>query len=103
MNLRNENYVQQHDLPDNLSDFVQFWKSKLEEVPEEYREKARINYDMGETLCGLPILRTSYYWFEEVIDYQEIKRQRAITNLQDAKQEHERKIKVIEQSIKNLE
>ena len=62
------------DIPSNPKDFLKYWESLFEEVPEQYRGSAKIELEAKERYGGASIECTIYYEREET-DEEEMKRE----------------------------
>ena len=62
------------DIPSNLKDFMDYWQDLFNEVPEQYREFAKIELDTKDSYGSATIECTIYYEREET-DEEEMKRE----------------------------
>lgn len=62
------------DIPSNLKDFMDYWQDLFNEVPEQYREFAKIELDTKDSYGSVTIECTIYYEREET-DEEEMKRE----------------------------
>jgi hypothetical protein len=46
------------ELPSNPAEFLQFWREKIELIPQEYRQNAKVNSEFGEGYLDFSITYT---------------------------------------------
>ena len=67
---RVEVYDYDHDLPDTLPEFIEFFRSKLELIPEKYRDCASIDIDTS-VEHGSPVLDIWIYYLRPKTEEEE--------------------------------
>ena len=77
------------DIPSNLKDFMEYWQDLFNEVPEQYRDSAKVEMEAKESYGSAAIECTIYYEREET-DEEEMKRELLIKH--DEARRNERKM-----------
>ena len=77
------------DIPSNPKDFMAYWQELLNEVPEQYKDSAKIQMDSKESY-GSAIIECTIYYEREETDEEEIKRESRIKH--DEARRNERKM-----------